>query len=154
MIKKRNILLVLTLVFTALFASCTSTSDKHRTPEKPFNIVGTKWEANYHFEENNPASALVTVVFDFKTPTEVVLEEHKIKEGTVEPELFPNEPWHLSYTYTAPFVKIRSADQNTITIYKVDETTGTMETVGDEVLENGKWIKGKEVYKITLHLIK
>ncbi len=156
---KRKIVL-LPLLLMALFVSCTKVQNnpkapqnEPKVPEKAFNIVGTKWEATYRFDEKDPKSALVSVIYDFKTSTEVVFV-HTIKEGSVDPGEFPNEPINLSYTYITPTLKILSADKKTRTVYKVDEKAGTMSIVGDEVLDNGKWVEGKEGYKITLQLKK
>ncbi|WP_405371348.1 hypothetical protein [Phocaeicola sp.] len=149
---KRNILLL--LAFVAFFVSCTSTDDP-KMPEKPFNIVGTQWEADYRFSKEDPESALINVVLTFKTSTEVEFA-HKVKEGEVDPKEY-RDKYTLSYTYDSPVLKILSGDRKKWTIYNVDEKAGTMSTVRDEWVnedQEGLIIGEDDIYKITLHLKK
>ncbi|MBR6433146.1 MAG: hypothetical protein IKS70_01915 [Bacteroides sp.] len=134
---KRNILLLLSLVFTTLFVSCTDAKDD----EKAFNIVGTKWEMTYRFILNDPNSALVSVIYDFSTPTEVTFR-YTIKEGEIDPQYKSLlETKKLSYTYTKPMLKISFPNGFGKTVYKVDEEAGTMSIVGKEILdEKGNWV--------------
>lgn len=137
---KRKIVL-LPLFLITLLVSCTT---EEKAPEKEFNLVGTKWEATYHFILNNPESALVSVVYDFSTPTEVTFS-YTIKEGTIKPEdMYLLETKKFSYTYTKPTLKILSQDKWVKTIYKVDEKAGTMSIVGKESFEDGKWVPGED----------
>ncbi len=149
---KRNILLL--LAFVAFFVSCTSTDDP-KMPEKPFNIVGTQWEADYRFSKGDPESALINVVLTFKTSTEVEFA-HEVKEGEVDPKEY-RDKYTLSYTYDSPVLKILSGDGKKWTIYNVDEKAGTMSTVRDEWVnedQEGLIIGEDDIYKITLHLKK
>lgn len=151
----KKILLLLSLVFTALFISCTGAKDSPKVPEKPFDIVGTKWEATYRITANNPSSALVSVVYDFSSPTEVTFK-YAIKEGIVaEEDMGLLNPTKFFYTYAASTLKILSYDGTIKTVYKVDEKSGTMFVTGKETLDsNGKWIPGKDEDDIILRLKK
>ena len=145
---------LLLLAFVAFFVSCTSTDDP-KIPEKPFNIVGTQWEADYRFSKGDPESALINVVLTFKTSTEVEFA-HKVKEGEVDPKEY-RDKYTLSYTYDSPVLKILSGDGKKWTIYNVDEKAGTMSTVRDEWVnedQEGLIIGQDDIYKITLHLKK
>ncbi|MBR8729129.1 hypothetical protein IX332_000439 [Porphyromonas levii] len=152
----KKILLLQLLLMTTLFVSCVGMKESPKVQEKPFDIVRTKWEADYHFSKGDPKSALVNVVFDFKSPTEVVFV-HKIKNGFVDPQEFPDKPIIYNYTYVSPLLKILSHDKKKWTVYKVDEKAGTMSTVRDEWVnkdEAGLIIGEEDDYKITLHLKK
>lgn len=152
---KRNILLLLSLALMTLFVSCTNNKDDSNISEKPFDIAYTKWEGTYHFTLNNPESALVSVVFDFKTPTEVTFS-YTIKEGSIDPEdLYLLDTQKFTYTYTKPTLKILSQDKLVKTIYNVDEKAGIMSIVGQETLDdNGKWIPGEDNDKTIFRLQK
>lgn len=149
---KRNFLSL--LAFVVFFVSCTST-DNPKMLEKPFNIVGTQWEADYRFSKGNPKSALINVVLTFKTSTEVEFT-HKVKEGEVDPKEY-RDKYTLSYIYDSPELKILSGDGRIWTVYNVDEKAGTMSTVRDEWMnedQEGLIIGQDDIYKITLHLKK
>lgn len=149
---KRSIFLL--LAFLSFFVGCTST-DRSKMPEEPFNIVGTQWEADYHFSKGDPNSALINVVLTFRTSKEVDFT-HKVKEGEVDPEEY-RDKYTLSYTYDSPVLKILSGDRRIWTVYNVDEKAGTMSTVRDELVNEDQegLINGEDdIYKITLHLKK
>lgn len=150
---RKSIVLVFSLVFTVLFVSCTKAQEAPRVPNAKFDLVGTKWEDTYRWDNNDPNSAIVNVVLSFKTSTEVIFV-HSVKKGTLDPEEFSTAPIKYSYTYAAPILKVLSVDKTTKTVYKVDEKAGTMFIVAQETLNDGKWVESKDSDYVLLHLVK
>lgn len=151
--KKKILFLLLSLM--SLFVSCSGTKEVPNEPEREFTFIGSKWEATYRFDPNDPNSALVHVTFDFSSPREVIFSYKEVK-GIITPEdRYLLETQKFSYTYTQSVLKILSQDKTVKTIYKVDEKGGTMSIVGNETLnDDGEWVPSEDNDSTIFHLKK
>lgn len=141
-------------VFMIIGMLCACNKENEKAEE--FNIVGSAWEiASYAWDEKDPNSAMINLILEFVSPTEVVFN-YKVIKGEVPEEIHAKEWNHkLSYTYSGSILKIISSAARTVSVYEIDEERKTMRLIAEEILdEKGNVIESKKVGGDILHRIK